>query len=137
PDSQLPEYILGTDEQELLRLGLQHRLWSAAAHEAWERAQLQPGMTALDIGCGPGFALMDIAEIVGPTGKVIGIDESPIFLKHLHDRAASQRVHNIERILADAQTLESLDLPPASIDFAYARWVLCFVKDPEAIVRGV
>lgn len=131
------EYILGTDEQELLRLGLQHRLWSAAAHEAWERAALQPGMSVLDIGCGPGHATMDMAEIVGPTGRVVGIDESPNFLKHLHDQANARRIHHVERILADAQTLESIDLPPASIDFAYARWVLCFVKDPEAIIRGV
>jgi ubiquinone/menaquinone biosynthesis C-methylase UbiE len=137
PDAPTPEYVLGTDEQELQRLGLQHRLWSAAAHEAWERARIQPGMTVLDIGCGPGHATLDLAEIVGPRGRVTGIDESPKFLKHLQDQADARRLTNVERILADAQHLETLKLPDASVDFAYARWVLCFVKDPEAIVRGV
>jgi ubiquinone/menaquinone biosynthesis C-methylase UbiE len=135
------EYILGTGEQESVRLGLQHRLWSASAHNLWERAALVPGMTVLDVGCGPGHATMDLAEIVGPSGHVYAVDESPLFLKHLHDKAQGRHLTNIERILGDAQQIAQL-LPQlaaggGSVDLAYARWVLCFVQNPEAVVAGV
>jgi ubiquinone/menaquinone biosynthesis C-methylase UbiE len=134
----MQEYILGVDEQESARLGLQHRLWSASAHEAWERARLQPGLTVLDVGCGPGYATIDMAHVVGPRGRLIAVDESPLYLKHLHDRAQGQHVRNVQRMLGDVQQLDAL-LPGAggAVDFAYARWVLCFVADPEAVVRGV
>jgi SAM-dependent methyltransferase len=95
-------------------------------------------MTVLDVGCGPGHAAVDLAEIVGSSGRVVAIDESPLFLKHLNDRVIGRHLHNVERFLGDAQQLETL-LPQmaAQADLAYARWVLCFVKDPDAVVRGV
>lgn len=132
------EYVLGTGAAEAARLGLQHRLWSASAHELWERGGLQPGMTAIDVGCGPGYAAADMAQIVGPTGHVFGVDESAIFLKQLSDQVAARRLHNVDRILGDVQELENL-LPGAAgaIDFAYARWVMCFVAHPERVVQGV
>lgn len=137
-DTDAPEYVLGTHEEESNRLGLQNRLWSASAHQLWERAGLRPGEAVLDVGCGPGHATVELAEIVGPSGRVLAVDESPLFLKHLHDRVSARRLHNVERLLGDAQQLDSL-LPRESgkIDLAYARWVLCFVPDPEALVRGV
>jgi SAM-dependent methyltransferase len=97
-----------------------------------------PGETVLDIGCGPGHATVELAEIVGPSGHIIAVDESPLFLKHLQDRVAARRLRNVERFLGDAQQLEVL-LPQykGKADLAYARWVLCFVPDPEAVVRGI
>jgi ubiquinone/menaquinone biosynthesis C-methylase UbiE len=136
--SNKDEYVLGATEHESDRLGLQHRLWAACAHNLWERAGITPGMSVLDVGCGPGHATMDLAEIVGPKGRVVAVDESPLFLKHLHDKAQGRHLHNIERLLGDAQELPAL-LPEhaASFDLAYARWVLCFVPNPEAVVAGV
>lgn len=133
-----PEYVLGTGEQESSRLGLQHRLWSASAHELWERAGLRPGMTVLDVGAGPGHGTIDLAEIAGPRGHVIAVDESALFLKHLHDRVQGRHLTNVERVLGDAQQLPTL-LPhlAGTIDFAYARWVLCFVPNPDAVVAGI
>jgi SAM-dependent methyltransferase len=95
-------------------------------------------MTVLDVGAGPGHAAIDLAEIVGPSGRVVAVDESPLFLKHLADRVAGHHRHNVDRVLGDVQQLESL-LPNRSgtIDLAYARWVLCFTPDPGAVVRGV
>lgn len=133
-----PEYILGTGDNESDRLGLQHRLWAASAHMLWERAGIQPGLTVVDIGSGPGHATMDLAEIVGPTGRVIALDESPLFLKQLHDRAQARHLHNVQRVLGDAQHIAALlDNVRGQVDVAYARWVLCFVSDPEAVVAGV
>ena len=128
------EYALGTGMAEIIRLGLQHRLWSADAFAVWERAGIRPGQTVLDIGCGPGYTSFDLAGLVTSTGKVVAIDESAKFIEHLKERQISVGDRTIDARLGDVQ---HLDLPPESFDAAYQRWVLCFVKDPEAVVRGV
>lgn len=132
------EYILGTHADESVRLGLQHRLWCATAHALWEKAALRPGLTVLDLGCGPGHATLDIAQIVGPSGRVVGIDESAAFLKQLNDQAQARRIANIERVLGDVQDLAAaLPNHQGAFDMAYARWVLCFIPNPEDVVAGL
>jgi ubiquinone/menaquinone biosynthesis C-methylase UbiE len=132
------EYVLGTGLDESTRLGLQHRLWSAAAHDLWLRARIQPGMKVLDIGSGPGHATLDLAQIVGPAGQVVAVDESAAFLKQLHDDVKARKLHNVERALGDVQKLADV-LPGQSgvFDAAYARWVFCFLPRPDDLVAGL
>lgn len=140
------EYVLGTNRSELERLGFQHQLWSDAAHGLWQRAAIRPGMAVLDVGCGPGFASFDLAEIVGPVGRVIGIDQSEPYLAHLRAQAGARGLANVRAYAGDVNGLGSnaairkeagAILPRAGFDMAYARWVLCFVTDPSAVVRAV
>ena len=128
------DYVLGTDSDELVRLGFQHRVWSEQASSVWSRAGFAPGQTILDVGCGPGYTSIDLAHLVGPEGRVIAVDTSEHFIGHLKSRQQSQRLSNIDARLGDAQRL---DLPEATLDGAYARWLLCFVADPQAVVAGV
>ncbi len=128
------EYALGTHDAEIVRLGVQHKLWSASAFAIWERAGISVGKTVLDIGCGPGYTSYDLAGVVTSKGTVIAIDESTRFIDHLKSRLRHDTEIPIDARVGDAQ---KLDLPPKSIDAAYQRWVLCFVRDPEAVVRGV
>lgn len=145
--STTPEYVLGTDAAELWRLGFQHRLWSAAAHESWAKASIAPGQSILDVGCGPGYAAFDLAHIAGPSGRVVGVDESAPFVAHLTGAASARHVPTISAHVGDVQHIDEVltraaasarePSPLGTFDIAYARWVLCFVKDPEAVVRGV
>lgn len=128
------EYVLGTQDAELRRLGFQHRLWSRQAAQAWEAAQFRPGQRLLDIGCGPGFATTELAQLVGPDGAVVGVDASERFINYLRARAAAISLPQIDARVGDVQ---NLDLPAGAFDGAYARWVLCFVSDPAKVVRGV
>jgi ubiquinone/menaquinone biosynthesis C-methylase UbiE len=128
------EYVLGTSDAELQRLGLQHKLWSAQALALWERAGFAPGQTIIDLGCGPGFATFDLAVLLGSTGRVIAVDESPRFLEHLRTELARRGLHNVETVESDVQ---KLSLPESTADGAYARWVLCFLKEPESAIAGV
>src|SRR6266513_3796631 len=73
-------YILGTHEQELARLGLQHRAWRPVALDCWQRAGITVGKRVLDVGAGPGYAAVDLAEIVGPTGGVVALERSENFV---------------------------------------------------------
>jgi len=128
------DYLLGTHDEELERLGFQHRVWAEEAFASWRRAGFGYGATVLDVGCGPGFASIDLAHLVGPHGRVIAVDSSGKFLAHLDAAARAQALTNVETLCTDVQ---SLSLPAASIDGAYARWILCFLSDPEALVASV
>jgi SAM-dependent methyltransferase len=128
------EYALGTHDAEIVRLGVQHKLWSASAFAMWERGGISAGKTVLDIGCGPGYTSYDLAGVVTSKGRVIAIDESTRFIEHLKARLLLDRGIPIDARVGDVQRL---DVEANSIDAAYQRWVLCFVRDPEAVIRGV
>lgn len=128
------DYIIGANEREIDRLGVQHAVWRERAIAAWRRAGLKPGMTVLDMGCGPGHASFDLAAIVGPEGWVIAVDQSPIFLEALKRGAEARRLTNIETLECD---LAQLDLPQNSVDFVWTRWVLSFTPDPGQILDRV
>lgn len=138
PSSPSRPYVLGTGDDELSRLSLQHRLWSDAAAAAWKSAAFGPGRRILDIGCGPGFASFDLAQLVtsGGEGRVVGVDESANFIEHLNAQARARVLPQLTGVVGDVQKLVSLGLAPGSFDGAYARWVLCFVPDPEAVIAG-
>ena len=80
-------YLLGTDPEEGRRLETQHRLWSQAAHDLWDRAGFGPGDRLLDLGCGPGFAALELAHRVGACGHVLAVDESARFIETLVQEA--------------------------------------------------
>src|SRR3954463_9710581 len=48
------DYVLGTHDEEIERLGLQHRVWRPRVLAGWQRAGFTSGMTIADVGCGPG-----------------------------------------------------------------------------------
>ncbi len=60
---QEEEHVLGTYDEEIARLGLQHRVWRSRALDARRRGGFTTGQTLLDVGCGPGYAyVMSIIE---------------------------------------------------------------------------
>ena len=75
------DYFLGTHDEELARLGLQHRVWREAVLDCWRVAGIGAGSRVLDVGAGPGFAAADLAEIVGPSGEVVAVERSGRFVE--------------------------------------------------------
>src|SRR5688572_24204589 len=73
------DYLLGTHDAEVRRLGHQHRVWRPRVLDAWRRAGIKTGSTVIDAGSGPGWASLDLAEIVGDTGRVIALERSARF----------------------------------------------------------
>lgn len=131
------EYVLGTGDDELQRLGLQHRLWSDAAHAAWKRAGIGPGQRVLDVGAGPGYAAFDLAQIVQSHGRVFAVDESRAFIEHVKSQSAARGLGQVACAVGDVQRLDEVLAGTRDFDLAYARWVLCFVPRPEDVVAGV
>ena len=128
------DYVLGTHDEELERLGLQHRVWRPRALDAWRRAGITAGQTVLDVGCGPGYAALDLAEIVGPSGRVVAVDRSRRFLDAL-ERSRNQR--GLVQIETHEKDLDVDELPSVSADVAWARWVFMFLRRPKELLRRV
>ncbi|WP_105974465.1 methyltransferase domain-containing protein [Streptomyces geranii] len=90
---------------------------------------LRPGHTVLDVGCGPGTDLPALAERVGPTGRVIGVDQDPAMLATARERAAA--IGTVEIREADAH---ALPVAPGTVDRAKIDRVLMHVRSPEAVL---
>ena len=127
-------YLLGTDPDEARRLETQHRLWAEAAHDLWDRAGFGPGARLLDVGCGPGFAALDLAGRVGAGGRVLAVDESARFIETLAQEASRR---GLDQLTARVERVETLQLDPASLDGAFARWLFCFLPDPTPVIERV
>jgi SAM-dependent methyltransferase len=126
------DYVLGTHEEELARLGLQHRVWRPVVLDCWQRAGITVGKRVLDIGAGPGYAAIDLAEIVGPTGEVVAIERSKNFLRAMEETCRVRALANVKIHELDLMTDE---LPRGDYDFSWCRWVVSFVNDPGLLIR--
>ena len=128
------EYVLGTHDNELHRLGFQHQVWASQTAQLWELARFAPGAKLLDLGSGPGYATADLAQLVGVDGHVSAVDVSRRFLSSLRQLIAARALQNVSWHEADAATLPH---ESASLDGAFARWLLCFTTDARSVVHEV
>jgi len=96
--------------------------------------EIAPRERVLEIGFGPGYALTRALELAAE-GQVIGVDHSAVML----DRAAHRNAEAIQegRLTLCLGRAESLPLPAASLDKAYAVNVIFFWNDPVAVLRRV
>jgi ubiquinone/menaquinone biosynthesis C-methylase UbiE len=95
---------------------------------------LRPGDHVLEIGAGPGFMSLILAERVGRDGAVYAVDPSAEALQYLEHLQETRGIRHIRRIAADAATLEPTDLRPGS---ALITMVLHHAADPAGILRNV
>ena len=124
------DYLLCTQDVEVERLGLQHRVWRDEMLAGFRAAGFGAGQTILDVGAGPGHATADIAEVVGDDGKVVAFERSPEFLSALESRAPA----NVEVRSVD---LMDDELGDDIADGAWTRWVLAFLPDPASAVAKI
>jgi len=74
---------------------MQAVLWEPISRRVLAHAGLKEGMTVLDIGTGTGFVAMLAAEMVGPSGKVIGIDRRESIVEHARQQAKRNNLPNL------------------------------------------
>jgi ubiquinone/menaquinone biosynthesis C-methylase UbiE len=124
-------YLLGHADAEVQRLRLQAHLYEQPTEQALRVAGLEPGMRVLDIGCGPGDVSLIAARLVGPTGRVIGIDASPDIVALARQRAAEDSVTTVsfEHSAVDDIT------PDEPVDAVIGRLILMHLPDPVAALR--
>lgn len=95
---------------------------------------LRPGDAVLDLGCGAGFDALVAAQLVGPAGRVVGIDLSPEMLAVAE---AGRAEVGFSRVEFRAAAVEALPFPDASFDVALSNGVLNLVPDKPAALREI
>jgi SAM-dependent methyltransferase len=86
-----------------------------------------PGERVLDVGCGAGQTVLQLAEAVGDSGSVVGIDIAPLLLQIARQRAVSRA--NVSFVEADAQIVS---LPSGAFDAIFSRFGVMAFADPTA-----
>jgi ubiquinone/menaquinone biosynthesis C-methylase UbiE len=129
------EYVLrDRDEDEISRLELQHNVWKQETDCVVRKAGFKPGDRLLDMGSGPGFLTFDLADLVGPSGSVLALDNSEFFIEHLRREARAQ---NLDWVRGEVADIREYAFEESSLDGAISRWVLMFLSDPEAVLARI
>jgi 2-polyprenyl-3-methyl-5-hydroxy-6-metoxy-1,4-benzoquinol methylase len=126
-----PVYVLGHSHAELERLMEQGRFYGELTEDIFRRAGLVPGMRVLDVGSGAGDVSFVAASIVGPEGRVLGIDKSEQAVALARQRAAQAGLSHVNFQVADLETFHS----STPFDAVVGRLVLIYVRDPRAVLR--
>ena len=118
-------YGLRLSDDELGRYRMMAARARAEEGELWALAGLVPGARVADVGCGPGAMLVTLAEVVGPTGHVVGVDTDPAAVAAARAALAAARLGSA---VAPGEVrqgrAESTGLRPRSVDTAVLRHVL-------------
>jgi SAM-dependent methyltransferase len=118
---------------EAERLRHQGRLSENATRPMLEKIGLLSGMSCLDVGCGPGEAMRLMAEMVGETGTVVGVDIDGTTGRSAADRLSKDVRCNFQFIEQDLAG--SHPLPEGQFDLVFARLVLIHLPNPIEMLR--
>jgi SAM-dependent methyltransferase len=92
-----------------------------------------PGSRVLDIGCGLGDTTLRLAELVGPSGEVVGIDAGDRFVEHARAEAEKLGSANVEYLVGDVQVAGLGE----GFDYAFSRFGTMFFAGPVAALRNI
>ena len=95
---------------------------------------IKPGDRVLEIGAGPGYVSLALADRVGPKGIVYAVDRSAEALAYLERLQAERNIGQIQRITADATALEPISV---QVNSALITMVLHHADDPAKILQNV
>lgn len=105
--------------------------WGYMALRTVDRLGLEPGGRVLDVPCGTGVALLALAERVGRTGHVVGVDYAERMADIARARARGAGARNVEIRIGD-MTVLTIDEPYDAVQCALG---LFFVDDMPSLVR--
>jgi SAM-dependent methyltransferase len=124
-------YTLGRNPAETARLRGQSEALEPESGALLDRIGLEPGHSAIDLGCGPSGALGLLCAAVSPGGRVVGLDADPAHTAMARQYAAERGLGGVEVLTADAR---HTGLPPASFDLVHARTLLVNIPQPAEVV---
>jgi ubiquinone/menaquinone biosynthesis C-methylase UbiE len=126
------DYVLGQSIEEQERLIFQARLLRPYTERYLRVAGVAPGMRVLDVGSGVGDVAFLVSDIVGPGGRVVGLDRDEKGLERARQRAEEQGcsawVSFQTTGLDDFFTTEQFDA-------VVGRYILLYQPDPAATIR--
>ena len=125
------DYAFGHSKHELERLGYQAQIFAPFTRQLFEQAGICPGMRILDVGSGAGDVAFLAAELVGPNGKVVGVDRVGAAVEWATARAHSREIRNVKFREGDPVVMDV----DQQFDVVVGRFVLMYYPDPVEAIR--
>ncbi|MCL2487239.1 MAG: methyltransferase domain-containing protein [Oscillospiraceae bacterium] len=104
------------ENSRMLRFLEDFILFSNPDRERWEKTarilrklRIEPGLTVADVGCGSGYFTFKFADMVGPEGKVYGIEINPLHIEYLKSFVKTNNLRNVEIVTSN---LDGIGLQP-------------------------
>jgi 2-polyprenyl-3-methyl-5-hydroxy-6-metoxy-1,4-benzoquinol methylase len=119
-------YIIRGGIEGRERLRVLARVMRPTTLNLFDRVEIKSGMACLDVGCGGGDVTFELADLVGPKGRVVGWDIDETKLELARREAEERQQGNVEFRLLDIS--ESDGVP--EFDVVYARFLLTHLVDP-------
>ena len=127
-----PTYLVGRSEEETQRLQRQAQLYGPLTRRLCVDAGVGQGMRVLDVGSGAGDVALLAAELVGPTGAVVGIDTDGSILEVARRRVRAVGWRNVTFVEGDVRTATDLEM----FDAVVGRFILFWVRDVVEVLRA-
>lgn len=132
------QYVVNDQVNAYQRLVDLAQLFTDDVRRACQAVGVGRGATVADVGCGPLGALDVLAQVVGPSGQVIGIDVDADALARAHQILDGQGLSNVRLICANLLTSVPREhMSGQQCDLAYSRLVLIHQPDPVAALRQI
>lgn len=112
-------YLMGFREQAYRKMAV-------------EVLHLKPGDTAVEIGCGTGLNFSLLQRVVGPAGRIIGVDLTDRMLDKARQRVHAKGWKNMELVQADAAEFEF----PSGVGGIISTFALTLVPEFDTVVRN-
>jgi ubiquinone/menaquinone biosynthesis C-methylase UbiE len=98
---------------------------------AVERLDLRRGDVVVDVGCGTGLNFALLQEVIGPEGRIVGVDLTEAMLDQARQRVADNNWKNVGLAQSDAAQYEF----PGQVDGVLATFALTFVPDCARVIQ--
>jgi len=96
---------------------------------------VRAGTVAADLGCGPGYFTIPMAELVGETGRDYAVDSDAKAIKKLREKTGTGLQHIIDSRATSATRVDFV--PDGSVDFVLANGLLCCMSDHNGAVAEI
>jgi SAM-dependent methyltransferase len=133
---RVSRYILDGSDPDLRRLLSGAELGAENARTAFRRVGVQPGWNVIDCGCGPIGGLAVLAEMVGPAGRVVGVDVSPAAVQRARAVVTALDLGIVEVVAGDLHDLDAAALG-GPFDLAFSRAFMMHQADPVRTLRRI
>ncbi len=124
--------VAGYDQTELRALPSDAVANSFGCGNPLALAEVSPGQVVVDIGSGAGIDCLLAARKVGPTGRVIGIDMTPVMIEKAKENARRAGVSQVEFRLGEA---ESMPVEDGTADWVISNCVINLSPDKPRVFR--
>jgi ubiquinone/menaquinone biosynthesis C-methylase UbiE len=115
------------------RLRVLSDVFGPATRDLLSQVGIPEGAMCLDLGCGGGEVTRELAQMVGPTGAVLGVDYDAVVLDAARQETVDAGLVNVSFASHDVTSWE----PEIQFDVIYARFIFSHLVDPSAVMASL